>query len=107
MLEIVNSHNVLVRKLKTAARLAFQVVEQCTVMYKPLRKEFQRHVALQFFITRQPDNSHPPLPQNINQRIAAEESLSDGKLTLRHLRRAASLLSAHAVRILLEETAIK
>src|SRR5205823_2432945 len=58
-------------------------------------------------IAGQPDNSHSASAQNLNERVAAEQSLSADKLTLRHVRRAAGLLALHPTRIILEETAIK
>src|SRR5439155_11864627 len=39
--------------------------------------------------------------------VTAEKSLSADKLTLRHVRRAAGSLAAHAISIMLEEKAIK
>src|SRR5438876_774715 len=58
-------------------------------------------------VVRQPAHSHSASAQNLSERVTAEESLSADKLTLCHLRRAAGSLSAHALKIFLEERAIK
>src|SRR6266704_5272689 len=76
-------------------------------MHNYVGKKFERDLALQFFVMGQPDNSHSASAQNPSERVTAEESLSADKLTLRHVRRPAGSLVAHAARIILEETAIK
>ena len=54
-------------------------------MNDQFREEFQRYFALQFFIAGQPDDPHSASAQNLNERVAAEQSLSADKLTLRHV----------------------
>src|SRR6266487_7028000 len=68
-------------------------------MHDYVGKKFQRNLALQFFIARQPDNSHSASAQNPNECVTAEEFLSADKLALRHVRRTAGSLAAHAASI--------
>ena len=76
-------------------------------MHDNVGQKLERDLALQLFIARHPDNPHPASAQNLNERVAAEKSLSADKLTLRHVRRVAGSLVAHPARIMPEETAIK
>ena len=42
------------------------------VLHHEVGKEFQRNIALQFFIARQPDYSHSTSSADLDQRVAAK-----------------------------------
>src|SRR5262245_5951194 len=107
VLEMVNPHDVLVRQLKTAARLVFEVVEQIALMQDCLRKEFQRHVALQFFVACQPDNSHSASAKDLNERVTAENFLTTGKLPLSGFHCGAGRIIAHLLMLITAKAGIK
>src|SRR5712691_2727255 len=58
-------------------------------------KKFQRDIALQFFIACEPDNSHSASPEDLDQRVAAKNSLSAGELTRRRRCDIARALVSH------------
>src|SRR5438132_12224961 len=76
-------------------------------MHDYVGKKFERDLTFQFFIARQPDHSHPALPQNFDERVAAEESLSADKLTLRRIRSSAGRVITHLTSLMAEKTEIK
>jgi hypothetical protein len=94
-------------QFEAALCLTPQLTQGAGIANNQIRKKLKSNVAFQFFIARQPDNSHSSSAQNPNERVTAEESLSADKLALRHVRRTAGSLAAHAARIMLEEAAIK
>ncbi len=53
------------RQLEAAARLAFQIVQERTIVHDRGRQELERHVAFQLFIACQPDNAHPAATENL------------------------------------------
>ena len=57
--EIVNAHNVLVSQLKAASGFTLQIGEHASIEDQQLRQKFERHLPLQFIVSREPDNSHP------------------------------------------------
>ena len=71
-------------QFETALRLSFEVIERCMVLHHEVGKEFQRNIALQFFIARQPDYSHSTSSEDLDQRVAAKDLLSADKLTRCH-----------------------
>src|ERR1700757_3989487 len=58
-----------------------ELVQQCTILDHQIGKKLQRNIALQLFITRQPDYSHSASPEHLDQRVTAKNSLPGGKLT--------------------------
>src|SRR5437879_8454545 len=72
------------RQFETALRLSFEVTERCMVLHHEVGKEFQRNIALQFLIARQPDYSHSTSSEDLDQRVAAKNLLSADKLTRCH-----------------------
>ena len=46
------------------------------VMHHLLGQKFERHIAFQLLIARQPDNSHPAASENLSQGVAAEDFLA-------------------------------
>src|SRR5262249_44282751 len=107
MHEVVNPDDVRMGQLKAALRLTLQLTQGGGIANNQIRKKLKGNLAFQFFIARQPHDSHSAAAQNLDQGVAAEEFLTAGKLTLRHVRGAAGSFPAHAVRILLQETVIK
>ena len=65
-------------------------------MNDQVREEFQRNFALQFFIPRQPDDSHAAPPEDFDQRVAAKELLTPGELAEGRVRDIARALVRHA-----------
>jgi len=61
--------------------LAPELVERCTIVNHQVGKKFERDIALQFFVARQPDYSHSASPEDLDQRVTAKNFLSAGKLT--------------------------
>ena len=84
MYEVVKANDVRMCQFQAALGLTFKLIQHRTLLNDQVGKKFERDIPLQFFIARQPDNSHSSFAQNLNERIAAEESLSGDKLTLRH-----------------------
>jgi len=85
----------------------FRLSSKRTVVHHSLREEFEGYVALQFFIARQPDNSHPALAQNPYHRVAAENFLTTGKLPLSGLHCGAGGIIAHLLIVITAKTEIK
>jgi hypothetical protein len=78
----------------------FQIIQQCAVMNDRVGKEFKRHLAIQFFIARQPDNSHSSLAQDLEQGVAAKDFLPAGVLPLSHIQSGTGSGVTHLVRII-------
>src|SRR5262249_33437261 len=57
------------------------------------------HIALQFFIAREPNNPHPPAAQNARQCIAPENRLPAGKIAQCRVQRSARGFTFHAMRV--------
>ena len=79
-----------------AAGFTLEFVQERVVVNDYVRKEFQRDFALQFFIARQPDDSHSAAPENFDERVAAKQLLTAGKLTKRRIRDVVRALVSHA-----------
>src|SRR5437762_1498827 len=69
------------------------------VLNHQVGKKFERDIALQFFVPREPDNAHPASPEDFDQRVAAKDFLSAAELTRRRLRDAARVLVSHVHKI--------
>ena len=81
MYEVVNPDDVRMRQFEAAFCLAPELIKHRTILNHQLGKKFQRDIALQFFIARQPDNPHSASPEDLDQRVTAKNFLSAGKLT--------------------------
>ena len=81
MHEVVDANDVKMRQFQATLRLTLKLIQQRTILDHKIGKEFQRDIALQLFIVRQPDNSHSASPEDLDQRVTAKNFLSAGKLT--------------------------
>src|SRR5450759_4274168 len=79
--EVVNANDVRMSQFQAALCLAPELIKRCTILNHGVGKKFQRDVALQFFVARQPDNSHSPSTEHFDQLVTAKNFLSAGKLT--------------------------
>ena len=61
--------------------LTLELVKRRTILNHEIGKKFQRDIALQFFVVRQPDYSHSASPEDPDQRVTAKNLLSADKLT--------------------------
>ena len=66
MYEVVNPNDVQMRQFQTALRLMFKLIQQRTILDHQIGKKFQRDIALQLVIVRQPDNPHSTSPQDLD-----------------------------------------
>src|SRR5882724_11725948 len=71
----------------------FKLIQQRTILDHQIRKKFQRDIALQFLVARQPHNSHSAPTKHLDQLVAAKDVLSAGSIQrcLEKAARAASL----------------
>src|SRR5437867_13264070 len=71
----------------------FKLIQQRAVLNHQVGKKFQRDVALQFFIVRQPHNSHSAAAEHLDQLVTAIDLLSASSIQrcLEKAARAASL----------------
>src|SRR5437868_3340004 len=79
--EVVNSNDMRMGQFEAAFCFMLELIKRCTILDHEVGKKFQRDIALQLFIAREPDNSHPASSEDLHQRIAAKNFLSAGKLT--------------------------
>lgn len=79
--EIVNADNMRMSQFEAALRFSLQLIKHCLILNHQVGKKFQRDIALQFFIPRQPDYSHSASPEHLDQGVTAKNFLSAGKLT--------------------------
>src|SRR2546429_9446016 len=75
--------------------LAPELVKRRTILNHKTGKEFQRDIALQFFIVRQPDNPHSTSPEHLDQRVTAKDFSSADTLTRRRCCDTAGALVSH------------
>src|SRR6266516_1035662 len=68
-------------QFEAALRLPLELIKQRTIVNHQVGKKFQRDIALQFFVTCKPDDSHSASPEDLDQRVASKDFLSAGKLT--------------------------
>src|SRR5215472_4070734 len=71
------------RQFQTAFCLTLELIQQRAILDHQVRKKFQRDVALQFFVARQPHNSHSASAEYLDQRVAAKHDLSVGSVQCR------------------------
>src|SRR6266481_4795098 len=80
-------------QFQAALRLTFELIQPRTILDHQVGKKFQRDVALQFLVVRQPHNSHSAPAEHLDQFVAAKDLLSAGSIQrcLEKATRAASL----------------
>ena|SRR5213593_2192384 len=78
--KIVDPNDVRMGQFEAAFCLAFELIEDRTIVDHKIREKLQRDIALQFFIVRQPDNPHSTSPEHLHQRVTAKDFLSCSKL---------------------------
>ena len=81
--EVVNSNDVRMRQFQTPLRFMFKLIQQRTILDHQVGKEFQRDLALQFFVARQPHNPHSASAEHLDQLVAAKHQLSAGGMRRR------------------------
>ena len=81
--EVVNSNDVRMRQFQGPLRLMFKLIQQCTILDHQVGKEFQRDIAFEFFMARQPHNAHPASAKHLDQLVAAKHHLSAGGIQRR------------------------
>src|SRR6266536_6957 len=93
MHEIVNPDDMRMSQFQAALRLTLKLIQQRTILNHQVGKKFQRDVALQLFIVRQPHNSHSAPAEHLDQLVAAKHHLSAASIQgcLQKTARAASL----------------
>jgi hypothetical protein len=79
----VNPNDVRMRQFQAALRLTFKLIQQRTILDHKIGKEFQRDVALQFFVARQPHNPHSSPTEHFDQCVAAKHNLAVGTVERR------------------------
>ena len=80
MHEIVNPDDVGMRQFQAALRLTFKLIQRRTILDHQVGKKFQRDIALQFFVARQPHNPHSASAEDLDQRVAAKDFLAAGSI---------------------------
>lgn len=85
MHEIMYPDDVAMSQVEATLCLAPELVKRRTILNHKIGKEFQRDIALQRFIVRQPDNPHSTSPEYLHQRETAKDFLSADKLTRRRV----------------------
>src|SRR5436190_13168118 len=78
-----NSNDVRMTQFEAPCRLALQLVKRRAILDHQIGKKFQRDLALEFFVARQPHNSHSAPAEYFDERVAAKDFLSAGELTRR------------------------
>ena len=81
MHKVMNPDDVRMSQFEAARCLAPELIKHRTIVNHQIGKKFQRDIALQLFIARQPDNPHPASPEDLDQHVTAKDFLSAGKLT--------------------------
>src|SRR5215469_2978800 len=61
----------------------FKLIQQRTILDHQVGKKFQRDIALQFFVARQPHNPHSASAEHLDQCIAAKHDLPVGSIERR------------------------
>ena len=74
--EVVNSNDVRMRQFQGPLCLMFKLIQQRTILNHQVGKKFQRNVALQFFVARQPHNSHSASAKHFDEPEPTEYDLS-------------------------------
>ena len=99
MHEVVNPNDMRMRQFEAALCLTLELIKHSPVLNHQVGNKFQRDIALQFFVACQPDNSHSASPKDLDQRIAAKDSLPAGKLMRRRACDIARALVSHVDRV--------
>jgi hypothetical protein len=71
----------------------FKLIQQRTILDHQVGKKFQRDVALQFLVARQPHNSHSAPAKHLDELVAGKHNFTAGSIQrcLEKATRAASL----------------
>src|SRR5437899_7609351 len=93
--EVVNANDVRMRQFETALCLSLELIKYRMISNHEVGKKFQRDIALQFFVVCQPDNPHSASPEDLDQRVAAKNSLAASELTRRRCCDTAGALVSH------------
>src|SRR5215510_14381186 len=81
MHEVMYPDNMRMSEFEAALCLPLELIKHCMILNHQVGKKFQRDIALQFFIARQPDNSHSASPEDPDQRVTAKDFLSATEFT--------------------------
>src|SRR5437667_6513075 len=95
------------RQFETALCLSLELIKHRMILNHQVGKKFQRDIALQFFVAREPDNPHPTSADDLDQRVATKDLLSTGELTRSRARDPARALVSHIEKISTIEIEIK
>ena len=77
--KIVDPHDVRVREIERPPRLTLEVLHRRPVRLHHLGQEFERHLAVQLLVPRQPDHPHAAAPEDLLQGVAGEDLLPGGE----------------------------
>ena len=91
MHEIVNPDDVGMRQFEAAFGFALELIKRRTIVDHQIGKKFQRDIALQLFVSRQPDNSHSASTEDLDQRVTAKDFLSAGTTSREGSRRLSAI----------------
>jgi hypothetical protein len=83
MHEVMYADDMRMRQFEAALCLALELMKRRTILNHEVGKKFQRDIALQFFIPRQPDYSHSASPEDLDQRVAVKHDLAAGSVERR------------------------
>src|SRR5215471_10045903 len=83
-------------EFEAALCLALELINHCMILNHQIGKKFQRDIALQFFVARQPHNPHPASPEDLDQGVATKHLLSAGSIQ-RRLKKATGAASVRRV----------
>src|SRR5437762_12688970 len=81
MHEVMYADDMRMRQFEAAFGFAPELIKRRTIVDHQIGKKFQRDIALQLFVSRQPDNSHSASTEDLDQRVTAKDFLASGKLT--------------------------
>src|SRR5206468_1417355 len=82
-------------QFEAALCFALELIKCGTILNHQVGKKFERNLALQFLVARQPIYSHSASPENLDQRVAAKDFLSANKLTRRRAYHIACAFRTH------------
>jgi hypothetical protein len=95
MYEVMYPDDMRMREFEAAFCFALELIKRGTILNHEIGKKFQRDIALQFFIVRQPDYSHSASPKHFDQNVPAKNSLTAGELTRRRVYQIAYAFGTH------------
>ena len=95
MYEVVYPHDVRMCQFEATLCLAPELVERCTIVNHQVGKKFERDIALQFFVARQPHNSHSTSLKDFDEGVTAKNFFSVSKLMQCRCCDAARALASH------------